>query len=680
MRIFSLLAAVTIATSPSVASADPGLGELNPLVDFGANPGGLTAMHYRPAPAPPIGAPLVVVLHRCNRPAMEYRAIGLEPMADRYGFHVLYPHKPSETSPAGCFDEVPGPGLDGVSVLEMVDQLIADAGVDAQRIYLIGDGAGGSLTLGLLATMPLRFAGGATRGALPFGCAHDQATRRSCSAGERGLSIEAAAQQVRDAAGDQPLPRLSVWGPRPSDRHATPTTSQVIAQWVAAQAWIGQRTTQALDTYDQHRWANADGHAVVEWNQVNRTRGLAAPDGRTICGGVEAFGLNACAARRSLRFFDAIPDEEAPGLRIVYPNDGADVHGPTEVTVETHDETGVARVEYLIGDQLVATANGPPWSIIWDATDTPIGRIELTARAFDAAGNQTDASVGLDVVGPDGDITPPVIQGFAHPSDGQQVCSEPQVIRVSATDAGGIERVDFYGNDVFIESGAPPSLVATFEPFRYDRGDQIVLRAEVFDLAGNRSVASITVTPVECEEHLPPEAQPPAEDEPPRLRLGTPNADAEVSGPTDIWIGVDSDARVASVTLARIGAGEREIPIASTMDESSLRTVWDATDVAVGEHDFIARATTRRGLRGSLRFQLNVVSTGDDPPTEPPPANAPPPPDDDGSQRPSAPVAALDETPQSSDAGGCSSRPGAPCGWGAALVVLGLGGLRRRLW
>ena len=88
-------------------------------------------------------------------------------------------------------------------------------------------------------------------------------------------------------------------------------------------------------------------------------------------------------------------DTAPPTVSLTSPGSGANVSG-TSVTLAASasddNPAGVHHVEFYAGDEFAGHADASPFSFAWDSTAHPSGARQLTARAFDAAGNATTSS------------------------------------------------------------------------------------------------------------------------------------------------------------------------------------------------------------------------------------------------------------------------------------------------
>jgi N,N-dimethylformamidase beta subunit-like, C-terminal/Concanavalin A-like lectin/glucanases superfamily/Bacterial Ig domain len=90
----------------------------------------------------------------------------------------------------------------------------------------------------------------------------------------------------------------------------------------------------------------------------------------------------------------ATADTTAPAVSITAPTNGATVNGVVTVSANASDNVGVAGVQFLLdGANLGAEDTTAPYSVSWDTTAAANGSHSLTARARDAAGNQTTSAV-----------------------------------------------------------------------------------------------------------------------------------------------------------------------------------------------------------------------------------------------------------------------------------------------
>ena len=148
---------------------------VEPVFDFGDNPGDLRMFLHRPAGFR-AGLPLVVALHGCTQTAAAFDdETGLVALAEEIPFLLLLPEQRKENMSRQCFrwydsnDNRPGSG-ESASILEMIDFVTETENIDPDQIFVLGLSAGGAMTAVLMANYPSRFAGGAVIAGLPFDC------------------------------------------------------------------------------------------------------------------------------------------------------------------------------------------------------------------------------------------------------------------------------------------------------------------------------------------------------------------------------------------------------------------------------------------------------------------------------------------------------------------------------
>jgi hypothetical protein len=87
---------------------------------------------------------------------------------------------------------------------------------------------------------------------------------------------------------------------------------------------------------------------------------------------------------------DIAPDTVPPSVTLTQPPSGSTVSGLTTISAGASDDIGVAGVQFLLDGVLLGTEDvTAPYSVVWSTTSVANGSHALSARARDAAGNQT---------------------------------------------------------------------------------------------------------------------------------------------------------------------------------------------------------------------------------------------------------------------------------------------------
>jgi hypothetical protein len=128
---------------------------------------------------------------------------------------------------------------------------------------------------------------------------------------------------------------------------------------------------------------------------------------------------NADTVDLAITFSVAAPDTTAPAVSVSTPAAGATVTGTVSVSANASDNVGVTGVQFLLdGANLGAEDTAAPYTVSWNSTSASNGAHMLTARARDAAGNQTiSAGVSVTVSNAVPDTTPPTVT-TVNPSGG----------------------------------------------------------------------------------------------------------------------------------------------------------------------------------------------------------------------------------------------------------------------
>jgi poly(3-hydroxybutyrate) depolymerase len=170
--------ALRIAAALLLLTCSARAAEIEPVGDFGANPGHLLMYRYVPDDLP-TGMPLVVALHGCTQDARSFgQQSGWIDLADRVGFALLLPEQPASNNRDRCFtffsEEHNRRGAgEAASIAAMIEEAfrMEGLGLDRSKAFITGLSAGGSMAVAMLAAYPELFAGGAIVAGVPYGCA-----------------------------------------------------------------------------------------------------------------------------------------------------------------------------------------------------------------------------------------------------------------------------------------------------------------------------------------------------------------------------------------------------------------------------------------------------------------------------------------------------------------------------
>jgi Zn-dependent alcohol dehydrogenase len=156
------------------------------------------------------------------------------------------------------------------------------------------------------------------------------------------------------------------------------------------------------------------------------------------------------------------------------------------VSVSASDNVGVVNVELYKDGTLFATLTNSPYTFSWDTTRDQDGSHNLVAKAYDAASNVgTSNTVAVSV-----DNTQPNVT-IISPLSGAKVKGSV-TISVSASDASGIQRVEFYIDGKLKASDYTAPYTYRWNTKTVKAGTHTIL-VMAYDNAGNMKQTSITV-------------------------------------------------------------------------------------------------------------------------------------------------------------------------------------------
>ena len=163
-------------------------------------------------------------------------------------------------------------------------------------------------------------------------------------------------------------------------------------------------------------------------------------------------------------------DSQAPIISITSPTGGQQVSGIVAIDVNYSDNQGVVRVDLYVNGQKIITDSQAPYSFAWDTTKLADGTYNLTARAYDAAGNEgTSTNISVTVknaVSSTSQDNPdePVITSF-NLADGMKV-SHKQKVSTTANDDQAITRISLLINGSEVAVNHSSSLNYTWDTWR----------------------------------------------------------------------------------------------------------------------------------------------------------------------------------------------------------------------
>ncbi|HEU4412140.1 MAG TPA: PHB depolymerase family esterase [Polyangiaceae bacterium] len=425
--------------------------ELEAVTNFGTNPGNLKMNRHVPAGVP-ANAALIVALHGCSQPVSAYASSGWNQLADQHKFYVVYPEQQSANNSALCFNwfgkfNQPSDKLnvlrntgENASIKQMVDKMKADFSIDPSRVFVTGFSAGAGMASVMLAAWPDVFRGGAIIAGLPYNPpAQTNAEVFQVMSPGKDLTPAQWGDRVRNAfpgyAG--PYPRVSVWHGTSDTTVAPLNQREIVEQWTNVHGLPPTPTsTGPVAAHTRKVFADAQGKALVESYELKSIGHTIAADPPNGCGQIASFvsDTDICSTRLIADFLGLTQPpvtDQRPTVNVTAPANGSTVSGTVTVTAAAADDQGVARVEFFVDGDLVATDTTAPYSFAWDTAAESNGPHALRAVAFDTAGQSTaDNDTQVNVTGGVADTTPPVTT--ATPAGG--TFTQPVSVSLSANE------------------------------------------------------------------------------------------------------------------------------------------------------------------------------------------------------------------------------------------------------
>ncbi len=285
------------------------------------------------------------------------------------------------------------------------------------------------------------------------------------------------------------------------------------------------------------------------------------------------------------------PDTTAPTVAVTAPANGATVAGASvSVTANAADNVGVVGVQfYLDGNPLGAEDLTAPYAVNWSTTTVPDGSHTLTARARDAAGNQS-TSVAVNVTVGNADLSPPTV-ALTAPTDGATVTGSVTV-SANASDDVGVAGVQFYLD------GSPLGAEDVTGPYSITWNSSTAVGARLLtavarDAAGNTTTSalvSVTVTDSAA----------------PTVALTAPATNATVSGAVAVTATATDNVGGVGVQFYLNGS-----PLGADDTTAPYEITWDTTTATNGTHQLTAVARDAAGNTATTAVRTVTVANPD---------------------------------------------------------------------
>lgn len=196
---------------------------------------------------------------------------------------------------------------------------------------------------------------------------------------------------------------------------------------------------------------------------------------------------------------EATADTTPPTVSVTSPANNSDISGTFSIQANASDDTGVTKVEFYINDTLLGTDTQSPYSFGLDTTQYTNGDYTISARAFDAEGNNSRSNyVSVSISNAIPDTTPP--QLFITSPLNSATVSGAINVTSSATDENGISRVDVLVDNNKVTSLTSSPYTYSLNTSQYSDGNHTIT-VKAYDPSNNETTKSVTV---QVDNSVPP--------------------------------------------------------------------------------------------------------------------------------------------------------------------------------
>ena len=289
-----------------------------------------------------------------------------------------------------------------------------------------------------------------------------------------------------------------------------------------------------------------------------------------------------------------LPDTTPPMVTLITPKDGALVTGVVLVEVEAYDNKGIALVEILIQDELLATLEAEPYQYEWDTGELVPGDYEITAIAYDLSDNPAEDSAMVQVQAEcdeDGDCPPKSVK-IINPVDGATVCGD-FTIEATAQDDKGITEIEFFVDEESLGVDVDSPYQKKWDTTAYEHGDH-KLKVIARDTVGHEAFATSTVKVDNGGGSC---------DNLPSVTIEQPLNEAYVDGEVEIIAKASDDIGVLKVQIFIDNA------LVAEDDMAPYKVTWDTTEFDEGAHTIKAIAYDTSDQMGQIQIQVTVDRT-----------------------------------------------------------------------
>lgn len=171
-------------------------------------------------------------------------------------------------------------------------------------------------------------------------------------------------------------------------------------------------------------------------------------------------------------------DTTPPTVSLTSPANGSTVNGVVSITATASDDVGVTKVEFYADTTLLGNETASPYSLSWDTSTWAQGPHQLTAKAYDAAGNAGTSTISVTV-----DHTARAVSITAPTNN--SVVTGVVMINATAADPGGVTRVEFSIDAVLLGTDTTSPYSQAWDTSGSPEGARTVTATAYFTVGGS---------------------------------------------------------------------------------------------------------------------------------------------------------------------------------------------------
>ncbi len=281
-------------------------------------------------------------------------------------------------------------------------------------------------------------------------------------------------------------------------------------------------------------------------------------------------------------------DLQAPAVSLTSPGNNLTVSGTVSIAANATDNVGVSRVEFYLNNSLLGATNMAPYAYSWNTKGVANGVYNVTAKAYDAAGNVGQSQVVTVNVA--NDVTAPTV-ALTSPSGGSTV-SGTVSLTANASDNVGVNKVEFYQNNTLIGTSSTAPYSFSWNTTLVANGTYTIT-AKAYDSAGNVGLSQSTAINVSNAT---------VDTTAPTVTITAPGNNSTLSGTVAITVSAADNVGVTKVEFYKSGS------LLSTSTAAPYTYNWDTNTVINGTYTLTAKAYDKAGNIGQTSNVTVTIS------------------------------------------------------------------------